>query len=92
MKSELIIHDKVKYASGGIVEVKVWCVPRTEDKPHGFKYSLVYIVDGVRVIGFDNAEGKGDHRHNRDRERPYRFISVKKLVEDFYREVNSYED
>ena len=25
------------------------------DKPHGYKYSLVYIVKGERVIGYDNA-------------------------------------
>jgi len=28
---------------------------------HGFKYRLVYIVNGVRVVGFDNERGKGDH-------------------------------
>ena len=90
MKSELIIHDKVTHA-GGIVEVKVWRVPRTEDKPYGFKYSLVYIIEGVRVIGYDNAEGKGDHKHSKGRETAYRFASVRKLIEDFFREVNSYE-
>jgi len=43
--------------------MKIWQVPVSEDKPHGYKYSLVYIVGGERLIGYDNAEGKGDHRH-----------------------------
>ena len=50
--------------------------------------------DGKRVIGYDNAEGKGDHRHYNDKEMPYKFTSVKKLFEDFYRdlkEVSSHE-
>ena len=34
---------------------------RNMDKPHGYRYSLAYIVDGERVIGYDNGEGKGDH-------------------------------
>ena len=33
------------------------------DKPHGVKYSIVYIKGGKRLAGYDNAEGKGDHRH-----------------------------
>ena len=50
--------------------------------------------DGKRVIGYDNAEGKGDHRHYNDKEMPYKFTSVKKLFEDFYgdlKEVSSHE-
>ncbi len=94
MKAELFIHDKVKDRHGGIVEVKVWAVTTSEDKPHGYKYSLVYIKHGKRILGYDNAEGKGDHRHYGDKETPYKFISTKKLFEDFYkdlREVITYE-
>jgi len=32
-------------------------VPPTE---HGYKYSAVYVVNGVRVVGFDNERGKGE--------------------------------
>ena len=94
MKAELILHDKVKDKHGGIVEVKVWFVPRSKDRPHGYKYSLVYIKHGKRILGYDNAEGKGDHRHHGGKEMAYKFISVKKLIEDFYRdlrEVKSHE-
>ena len=42
-----------------------------------------YIVDGERVLGFDNERGKGDHCHIGGREQPYRFTTVEQLVEDF---------
>jgi len=65
----------------------MWSVPKTADKPYGFKYSLVYIVNGVREGGYDNAEQKGDHRHYRELEEPYMFVSLEKLAENFYRDV-----
>ena len=94
MKAELLIHDKGKDRHGGIIEVKIWLVPKSADRPQGYKYSLVYIKHGKRILGYDNAEGKGDHRHYNDKEMPYKFTSVKKLFEDFYgdlKEVSSHE-
>lgn len=90
MKSKLIRGIKVREDDGSILEIKLWQVPVSEDKPHGFKYSLVFIVKGERVIGYDNAEGKGDHRHYNDREEPYRFKGVDSLLRDFYNDVARY--
>jgi hypothetical protein len=39
------------------------------------------------VVRYDNETGKGDHRHVGDREEPYRFVSVERLVEDFLGDV-----
>lgn len=64
-------------------------MPKTVDKPYGFKYSLVYIVNNKRIVGYDNAVGKGDHRHYKEREEPYLFVSLEKLAEDFYRDVEN---
>ena len=50
---------------------------------HGYKYSVVYVVDGVRVVGFNNERGKGDLCHLDGTEVPYTFVSVEKLVEAF---------
>lgn len=85
------MHDKVIDELGNIVEIKMWQVPVSVDKPHGFKYSLVYIADGTRVIGFDNAEGKGDHRHIGEVETAYLFTSLRQLVEDFLKEVEQFK-
>lgn len=62
MKAKPFMHRKRAYPNGDIMEIKAWYVPKTKDKPHGFKYSLAYIREGKRVIGYDNAERKGDHR------------------------------
>lgn len=87
MKARLVYHTKDVDDKGDIVEITIWEVPITRDKPHGFKYSMVYIVNNERVIGYDNSEGKGDHRHIRDKEFSYKFESIDKLFEDFKRDI-----
>lgn len=49
MKAELIYHDKVIEKPNSIVEIMVWSIPKTSDKPHGYKYSLVFekLADGL---------------------------------------------
>ena len=87
MKAELLYHSKKVEPNGDTIEIKIWKVPVTEDTPSGVKYSLVFIRGGNRVIGYDNAERKGDHRHIGDKIFPYKFITVKKLFEDFYKDL-----
>ncbi len=92
MKSKLIRHIKIREDDGNIVEVKMWQVPPSMDKPHGYKYSLAYIVKGQRVIGYDNGEGKGDHRHYSGKTEPYPFKNLRSLVEDFYQDIRRYKE
>ena len=56
---------------------------------HGYKYRAVYALDGVRVVGFDNERGKGDHCHLDGVEVPHVFVSVERLIEDFIAAVQS---
>jgi hypothetical protein len=92
MKASLIRHVKGVDELGNIIEVKMWQIAApTGCKPSGYKYSLVYIVDGVRVIGYDNAEGRGDHRHCRDKESRYFFESLSRLVADFYEDIEKFK-
>ena len=90
-KGNLIKHSKVVEDTGNIIEVKLWQVEPTFDKPHGYKYSLVYVVRGKRIIGYDNAEGKGDHRHYGSRTETYRFTDLRTLVNDFYGDVEKFK-
>ena len=57
---------------------------------HVFKYRLAFIVDGKRVVGFDNERDKGDHGHAGGCERPYRFVGIEELTEDFISEVEKW--
>jgi Family of unknown function (DUF6516) len=88
VKATLEIHAKNEYASGEIVEIKVWHLPiASAERPHGLKYSFFYGRDGQRLVGFDNERGKGDHRHILDREEKYEFISIDRLMADFFEAI-----
>ena len=92
MKAELLYHEKKYYEDSSFREIKIWRVPQSADKPHGYKYSFVYIVKGVRVIGYDNAEGRGDHRHHGGKEQSYKFQGMEKLWHDFTGDVRKYRE
>ena len=84
MKVTLIIRRRIVFGSHDFAEAVVWKVPEpVPPNQHYFKYSLVYIVMGQRVIGFDNERGKGDHRHDDGIESEYRFQSIDQLLTDF---------
>ena len=75
---------------GSILEVVIWKVPKpVPPTEHGYKYRAVYVVDGVRIVGFDNERGIGDHCHMDGKELPYSFTSVEQLLEDFIAAVET---
>lgn len=90
-------------AAGYVVEFKVERTGRTEERPHGIRYALVFRpVVGDPFVRFDNAHavdrpgGKFvkapkayDHWHRTqgDPGRPYEFTSAAKLLDDFWNEV-----
>lgn len=91
MQATLVIRRRVAFGNRDFAELVVWRVPEpVPPTTHGFKYRLVYIVDGRRVVGYDNERGKGDHRHMEDREEPYRFRGVEQLVADFLETVTAW--
>jgi hypothetical protein len=92
MKAEPYYLYKRLYENGDIVEIKVWRIEKTIDRPHGFKYSLVFVREGKRVIGYDNAERKGDHRHYKGKEYQYTFKNIDRLIEDFFNDVRRYRN
>lgn len=88
MPAELITRFKDLTPEGGLIEFVVWRLPKPVPPcGHPFKYRLVFVVDGQRVIGFDNERGKGDHWHIDGVERPYAFVDVDRLIEEFIGEV-----
>ena len=75
---------------GSILEIVIWKVPKpVPPTEHGDKYRAVYVVDGVRIVGFDNERGKDDHCHIDGKESPYAFKSVDQLLEDFIAAVET---
>jgi hypothetical protein len=89
-KAERLFHQRIDYDDGAIVEMVLWRVPTTvPPSAHGLKYSLFYGFPGVRLVGYDNERGKGDHRHFQGPEKKYVFRSVEQLMTDFWRDVRS---
>jgi len=87
MAVRLLFYRKNVEAGGDVVEMKIWEVPRSRKTPEGLKYSLVYIRRGKRLVGYDNAEGKGHHKHMGNLEAPYSFEGVDRLIGDFLADV-----
>jgi hypothetical protein len=86
-KARLLLRTRTAI-HGGVVEMTVWSVPSpVPPSQHAFKYRLVFVRDGQRLVGYDNERGKGDHKHLGGREYNYRFIDIDTLVGDFLRDV-----
>lgn len=90
MDAVKIFHQKA-VKDNTITEMTLWKVTVSKDKPHGLKYSLVFVVDGRRVVGYDNGEGKGDHRHHGKREETYAFKDVDGLLKDFLSDISRWK-
>ena len=73
---------------GSITEIVLWRLPEpVPGSEHLYKYRLYFGRDGVRIVGYDNERGKGDHRHIDGVEMSYAFISPERLIEDFLADV-----
>ncbi|QTR47232.1 hypothetical protein J9253_04650 [Thiothrix litoralis] len=87
MKATKLLHTKEEYAQD-FVEILIWRVPKpVSPSEHPYKYRLVYIVEGKRVVGYDNERGKGDHKHIQGAELPYFFQSPATLIVDFMHDI-----
>lgn len=90
-------------ASGHYLKFEVRRVEKSTRVPHGIAYSLtLHAPSGKRLLGFDNAHlvphrggrhvsapESADHWHRTvtDPGRPYHFVSVEQLLEDFFNEA-----
>jgi hypothetical protein len=90
-RAVLVLHEKFVRDDGAIVELVIWQLPRaTPDRPHALKYRLYFGRGGKCLVRYDNETGKGDHRHVRGEETPYRFVSLVKLRRDFESDIRKY--
>lgn len=91
------------FASGHFLKFEIRLVEQSAQVPHGIAYSFTFHdPEGTRLLGFDNAhpvphtggryvkaKAGADHWHRaiNDEGRPYTFMSVERLLEDFFTEV-----
>lgn len=87
MPAELVYRTKDAFGKG-FIEIVIWRLPvPVPPSAHPFKYRLVYVVDGQRLVGYDNERGKGDHKHIGNQECPYSWVNPKQLMADFMADV-----
>ena len=68
--------------------MRLWRVPTPlPGSRHSLKYSLYFGRSGVRLVGYDNERGKGDHRHVGAEESDYVFSSPEQLMQDFNADI-----
>ncbi|WP_059419147.1 DUF6516 family protein [Sulfuricella sp. T08] len=92
MKADLITRFRNISEDGTGIEMVIWLVHESvPPSEHKYKYRLVYIENGCRVVGFDNERGKGDHKHVGNVEMPYVFATPDRLVDDFIEEVERWK-
>jgi hypothetical protein len=88
MKAVELINRRLVMSTDAFIEVVVWRVGEpVSPSAHRFKYRLAYVVCERCVLRYDNERGKGDYRHFDGVEKPYRFVSVEALLQDFSRDV-----
>lgn len=83
-----LMDEKSILDARSFTHIRVWKVPQPVlGSSHDLKYSLVYVVDGLCLLRYDNERGKGDHYHLGDAEFPYQFESPEALFDDFMIQV-----
>jgi Family of unknown function (DUF6516) len=89
MKAMLVIDRKVVFPDGAILQMVIWRLLEADtERLHGLKYRFYYgLPDRTCVVRYDNERGKGNHRHQGDREEPYRFVDIETLITDFLNDV-----
>jgi hypothetical protein len=89
-KARKSIDSRLVLPNGFLLHLRVWEVPEpVPPSEHRFKYSLFYGRPGERLVLYDNERGKGDHKHLRGVETPYRFTTRERLIEDFLADVRA---
>jgi hypothetical protein len=51
IRAVLIRHTRLRFADGGLIEVKLWGVPPSPDKLRGYKYSNDFLKGVARCRG-----------------------------------------
>lgn len=89
MPATLIQKRRIKLWEDVFVDLSIRQLPvPLPGSAHPFRYRLALVVNGVCVLRYDNEAGKGDHKHLGDREIPYQFTDLDRLVEDFWSDVS----
>lgn len=87
----MLPRERRQLGADAFAELRIWRTPQpVRGSAHRYKYSLAYVVAEVCVLRYDDEAGKGDHKHVRDIETPYRFTTPEQLLADFWLEIDQW--
>ena len=91
MPARLLLRERRVLGDSRFAEVVIWQLAEpVPGSSHGFKYRLAFVVDEVCVLRFDNETGKGDHKHIGEEQVSYVFISLPRLIADFWDAIEAW--
>jgi Family of unknown function (DUF6516) len=91
MDASLLLNERHTMSETAFVELVVWRLPMPlPGSCHNFKYRLALVVSGSCVLRYDNESGKGDHKHVGEDESLYSFTTPKALLDDFWKDVDTW--
>ncbi len=92
MRFKMLLRKR-RVTHADFIEAVVWELAQPmSGSLHSFKYRLAYVVCGKCVLRYENESGKGDHRHAGKKEKPYDFVSVDQLLDDFLADVARWKE
>ena len=84
MVSKLVIKRTIILSETEKLDINVWQVPKSQNKPEGIKYSVNYRIltndEWVSKIRIDNSEGKGHHLHMDNKEEEFELVSIQETI------------
>ena len=84
----LLLRRRIPYSLVSFAEPVLRRLPTAlAGSAHPSQYRLAYMVNGLRVLRYDNGSGKGDHRHFRGKESRCDFEPVDKLLTSIQRDI-----
>ncbi len=91
MNATLLLNERHILSEKAFAEIVVWRLHSpVAGSAHNFKYRLAFVEDGVCALRYDNEAGKGDHRHEGERETSYAFTTPEALIADFWNDIKKW--
>ncbi len=92
MKAERIERKRHVTEKGNLIITGIWKIPRSKYYPEGIKYSFQFISNNKRILGYDNYNNEGHHKHMYHKKEKFDFTNMKYLKERFTKEVERLEN
>lgn len=92
MVKPIIPKRRLITGKNNFIEVVAWKIPKSKFYPEGVKYSFTFVHDNKRMIGSDNFNNEGHHKHYLNKKESCRFKSLEETANQFFKLVEEFEE